>query len=813
MRALFVSLAAILAVAVSAAAQPPAPARGVIEGRVSTQGGAIPLPGAVVSILDRSGREIANQLSSADGAFRVEDVPVGTYRVTGTVPGLKVAEVSAAVVSDRISHVVLDLPLADVAEHVEVVAPYAVSGGGETIADVAQVTGKELDQFTGGRDYQSALRLLASVLTLPGGISIRGGRPDQASVQIGAGTLIDPSTGLAPLKLPADAIDSVQVLANPYAVEFGRFSSGLVVIQTRRAGDRWKIRLNDLDPNFRTKRYNDLKIVGLQEFAPRVEFGGPLVGQRVFFEQTAQFRYLTTDVPSRPESELKTERWISTLSRIDATLSPRQSIIANAGLYHIRSGEATLGTFVPPEATVNVHDLIWHGSATERGLWSDSLFTESTARVQRHTTDVTPQGSAGMEVRPDITLGNFFNDQQRTTASYQWVNTVSATREGLFGSHFLKAGLDLLHTDYDGWSASRPVIVERPDGTVTRRLDFSARAFQEVPSTDAALFAQDRVQPNTHWYVEFGGRVDRDGVLGRWNVTPRAGTAIVLDESGDTVVRGGWGLFYERTPSAAGAFDQFEIATDTRFDAGDAPRASPVVHVTAPDLQTARSATWNISLNHRINRTWSWHAGVLDRRGSHELVVQPQVAARGPELLLTSDGRSRYRDVEIGARYANGPGTDITATYVRSSSRGDLNAFTTFYGTIPWPIVGANSYGATAADVPNRLIVRGRFSTKRWLFIGLADWHSGFPYSVVNDTLDFVGPRNDHRFPTVVRSELGAERRFSILKWRPWIGVRVNNPFGAFLPSDVQANLASASFGSFYNSEYRKVRLIIRFER
>jgi len=47
------------------------------------------------------------------------------------------------------------------------------------------------------------------------------------------------------------------VLPNPYAVEYGRFSSGLVVIQTRRAGDKWKIRLNSLDPAFRTERYHD----------------------------------------------------------------------------------------------------------------------------------------------------------------------------------------------------------------------------------------------------------------------------------------------------------------------------------------------------------------------------------------------------------------------------------------------------------------------------------------------------------------------------------------------------------------------------
>ena len=60
-------------------------------------------------------------------------------------------------------------------------------------------------------------------------------------MQIGTATLIDPVTNLARVQLPSSAIDSVSVLPNPYEVEFGRFSSGLVVIQTKRAGDRWKM--------------------------------------------------------------------------------------------------------------------------------------------------------------------------------------------------------------------------------------------------------------------------------------------------------------------------------------------------------------------------------------------------------------------------------------------------------------------------------------------------------------------------------------------------------------------------------------------
>jgi hypothetical protein len=79
--------------------------------------------------------------------------------------------------------------------------------------------------------------------------------------------------------------------------------------------------------------------------------------------------------------------------------------------------------------------------------------------------------------------------------------------------------------------------------------------------------------------------------------------------------------------------------------------------------------------------------------------------------------------------------------------------------------------------------------------------------------LEFVGARNSLRFPTYARLELAIERRFKIFKFEPWIGLRAYNALNAFLPTDVQSNLASPAFGSFYNSEYRQFRLQVRFER
>ena len=162
---------------------------------------------------------------------------------------------------------------------------------------------------------------------------------------------------------------------------------------------------------------------GIGAFAPRLETGGPIVKDKLFLEQTAQFRYGTSDVPSRPEDELKTINWFSSFTRVDANMSPRHSLVATGGFFPSAATWATLGTFTPPEATVDIHSHVNHVGATERAIWSDTLFSETTVQIHESQNDVLPQGKLLMEVRPETTLGNFYNTQQRSTATYQIVET------------------------------------------------------------------------------------------------------------------------------------------------------------------------------------------------------------------------------------------------------------------------------------------------------------------------------------------------------------------------------------------------------
>src|SRR5262249_2336136 len=156
----------------------------------------------------------------------------------------------------------------------------------------------------------------------------------------------------------------------------------------------------------------------------------------------AQYRYSSDDVPSRPENERRITHWFSAFTRVDANLSPTQSLVVTGGFFPSVTTLASLGTFTPPDATVDVHEHVKHGTVTERAVWSDTLISETTVQLRGYRAEVLPQGFAPMRLYPETTLGNFFNTQTRTPGTVQLIQILSGSTNGRTGLHLFKFGLD-----------------------------------------------------------------------------------------------------------------------------------------------------------------------------------------------------------------------------------------------------------------------------------------------------------------------------------------------------------------------------------
>ena len=70
------------------------------------------------------------------------------------------------------------------------------------------------------------------------------------------------------LDLPGQSVESVEVLANPFAAECGRFSTSITQIRTRRGTNDWEIKPGNLIPRFRKG------LSGIRGFEPRFSCAG-----------------------------------------------------------------------------------------------------------------------------------------------------------------------------------------------------------------------------------------------------------------------------------------------------------------------------------------------------------------------------------------------------------------------------------------------------------------------------------------------------------------------------------------------------------
>ena len=792
-----------------AAAQPPATGRVVVI--VTTLEGAVHLPGVTVEL--RGAQEkLAIARSITDGAGQVEfpDIPPGEYIVIASRPGfVERSSASFSVSVNATAQVLLDTQLGLVVPDVQVRAEMPSPTDSVQPVSMSDMLAGSVFESTPlqGDDFYSLLPLLPGVVRdADGRLRIRGGQPNQSALQVSSVSLIDPSTGDFDLDLPAQSVQSVEVLPNPFAAEYGRFSTSITQIRTRRGTNKWELSTGNLVPRFRGL------LKGIRGFEPRLSISGPLVLDRLFVSQDMQFRYVATPVKSLPDEPETDLRSFDSFTRVDSILSARHSLGGGLILFPRELRRVSMNTFRPPSASPDFEQTGWTAGVVDRFAFVPEIVVESALAIRRFEIDIYSRDLRPMTYAPETQSGGFFSDQQRNVTSVQWVESLSLTPRLGLGEHVLKFGSDLQLSRYDGTFDSRPVDIRRLDGTLAESVTFSGTTGQDISGTEFALFAQDRWRLNSRVTFEIGLRVDRDAVVERSNWSPRAGVAVTVLPEGRGILRGGFGKFVQRTPLNVGSFPTFPSRNVIRFGADGATPVlsySLVNRITPGALHTPEAHVGNIEWNQRFGRRFLAKAAGLFRNGSHEYIVQPNVAAG--ELQLSSAGTSRYRELEMTVRYLGGDRRDLTVSYVRSRGTADLNHYDQYYGNLPMPLVRANEHGPTTADVPHRFLLRGTLGLPgKWDFAPVLELRSGFPWSAVDEYQDFVGARNQSgRLPVVRTLDFTLARPWQFLRYRFRAGIKMYNVFGAAAERDMQANITSPSFGQAFNPVERSFSIVL----
>jgi hypothetical protein len=244
----------------------------------------------------------------------------------------------------------------------------------------------------------------------------------------------------------------------------------------------------------------------------------------------------------------------------------------------------------------------------------------------------------------------------------------------------------------------------------------------------------------------------------------------------------------------------------------------------SPRPDTApRNLTWNVGAVRELYKNLLLDVSYLNSRTSYLFVVEPFTAASPTDTSytgLTNTGSSKYHELEASVRYTFRVSDQLKASYIWSHARGDLNNLSSVMIPFAAPVFRPNVYGILASDIPNRFIAWGIFALPwKITFSPLVDVHSGFPWSPIDVTQQYVGTPNGQRFPTFFSLDLKAYRAFRIPFWKGKNGKDHHFRLGAYSLnvtnhgnfSTVYNNVTSPGYGKFVGFLYRHEGMTLDF--
>lgn len=547
---------------------------GRIEGEVASSSGD-PLPGVTVTIYssDNSFPRVAT--TDESGRFVFTELGSAIYTPVAVLPGFEQFIHSPIQISGGATlSIRINLRLA-YSEEVTI-EELALRQGDEPIvaqefsSNILEVLPLPTDRF------QEAMPLLPGVVRgRKGRLNFNGSRSAQSMLLVNGSNATDPLTGEFAFELPLKAVDTVQIYSIPYSAEFGSVTAAVANVVTRAGGDKWEVDFGSLLPSL---RWRDGKIKGINSATPRVQVGGPLSEGKLWISQGVAYRFVRSlvyeDIVGEDEEIVEN---FDSFTQIDWKIDESNNLTATFSYFPVEIENWGLSVLQPEAATPEFNSVGWNFAVAERAVTSSNTAWETLFAVKRYDVRVAPAGQGSSLLTVNGLRRNYFDEIDRESRWLELKSSCTHYAHSRLGEHVLKVGGHFTYATFDGIDDGGVIETLGTDGGLLRRTEFQGSP--EVGASDwvLAAYVQDEWRLNSRLGFDVGLRYDYERITSTQHVSPRVAVAFSPWEHGRTIVKGGWGVFYDHVFLHAGDFDSLQNRVETEFGPdGEHPRPFPV---------------------------------------------------------------------------------------------------------------------------------------------------------------------------------------------------------------------------------------------
>jgi hypothetical protein len=803
-------------------AQTQSPSGLSIEVTISDQS-SLPVPGAQVR-LKQGTEELSSTTTDESGRAVFPDLRPGRYSVAAVKEGFDPVEKADFELSDSGSGKVAFTIVPSAATKVSVEVSDTISPVEEGSAPPSGIsTLQAKDTPTRPATVTDALPMLPGIARQPGGgLQLSGSGEHRSALIVNSADVTDPATGQFGLTVPIDSVESLNFYQTSFLAEYGRFTAGLVSVETRRGTDKWKWELNDPFPEFNIRSW---QLRGLRTATPRLNFEGPLIPGKLYFSEGFEYEVRKTAVYTLPfPYNQKKQEGINSFAQLDWIQSNRNLITGTVHIAPQRLGFVNMNYFNPQPTTPDARTHNYTGTLSDKltilgGLW------ENTFSATKFDANVWAKGDANFVIQPQGNSGNYFAHQARDAERYSAASSFSFAPWNRWGSHSYKIGAYAAGSYDDGYMLEHPIEMRDAGGRLLQRIAFTGGSPFDNADTEYTLYAQDHWIVSPRVAIDIGLRSESQEVSSAIRLAPRFGVAWSPFTRLGTVVRAGVGIFYDRVPLGVYSFDRYPNRVVTLYDGSGQILAGPFTyenglgevisrqklifrHLQAGNF-SPNSKTGSIQLEQPVTRFVRLRAGYIQTVSSGLVMLDSTLPDRTTDkglYLLSGNGTARYRQLELSARVRAGTNRELMFSYVRSRTTGDLNDFATYIGSFPTPVIHANQVATLPTDIPNRFLAWGTIHLP--LGFGIApvfEYRSGFPYIVTDAVQRYVGIPNSMRYPSFLSADARVWKDFQVSqKYSIRLSVSSFNLTNHFNPEAIHWNAADPAYGLFFGERHRR---------